>query len=88
MCYGPDNQSLIPSKRRTLLFSTVAAKACTSWKRSAVLCGKEEVGEYLLLSESVGSLSYSEYNTDNELNDHALLDVVVNTGSDEDDNIM
>jgi hypothetical protein len=45
------------------------------------------VGEHLLLSEPEGILSYSEYDTDNELNDYALLDVVVNNGSDEDDNI-
>jgi hypothetical protein len=45
------------------------------------------VGEYLLLSESEGSLQYSEFYSDNELDDHALLHVVVNDGSDEDYNI-
>jgi hypothetical protein len=47
----------------------------------------EEVGEYLLLSESEESLSDSEFDTDNELDDCALPDAVVNDGSDEDDSV-
>jgi hypothetical protein len=46
-----------------------------------VLCDEAKEGE------SEGSLSHSEYDTNNELNDNALLDVVENDGSDEDDNI-
>lgn len=45
-----------------------------------------EVGEYLLLSESGGSLSYSEFDADNEVDDPDL-DAVVNDGSNEDDSI-
>jgi hypothetical protein len=52
-----------------------------------VLHDEEEVGEYLLLSESEGNSSDSELDTDNELDDHAILDVMVNDGSDEDDSI-
>jgi hypothetical protein len=52
-----------------------------------VLHEEVEVGEYLLLSESKGSLLDLEFDTDNELDDCALLDVVVTYGSDEDDNI-
>jgi hypothetical protein len=64
----------------------VAAKASISKQQSAVL-SDEEVGEHLLLSESEESLSDSEFDTDNVQDDHAFLDVVVNDGSDEDDNI-
>lgn len=56
-----------------------------SYKQSIVLCDESEVGEYLLLSASGGSLPYSEYDTGNELNDHVLLGVVINNDSDEDD---
>jgi hypothetical protein len=52
-----------------------------------VLHDEAEVGENLLLSKSEGSLSYLEIDNDSELDYHALLDVVVNDGSDEDDNI-
>jgi hypothetical protein len=44
-----------------------------------VLC--DEVGEYLLLSESEQNLSDSESDTENELDNCALLDAVVNDGS-------
>jgi hypothetical protein len=54
----------------------IAALASTSKKQSAVLCDEEEVGAYLLLSESEGSLSYLQFVTDNELDDHVLIDVV------------
>jgi hypothetical protein len=67
--------------------SQVAGMASTNKKRLAVLRDEEEVGEYLLLSESEESLSDSEFDTDNEMDDHALLDVVVNNGRNEDDSI-
>jgi hypothetical protein len=64
----------------------IATKASTTKKQSGVLHDEVEVGEYLLLSESGGSLSYSEFDADSELDDPALLDAVVNDSSDEDDN--
>jgi hypothetical protein len=42
------------------------------------------MGDYLLLSESERSVSFD---TDHELDDRGLLDVVVNDGSDGDDSI-
>jgi cytochrome c556 len=45
------------------------------------------VGEYLPPSESEGSLSGLEFGTDNELDDRALPELVVNDGSEENDNI-
>jgi hypothetical protein len=42
-----------------------AAKASTNNKWSAVLCDEAEMGEFLCLSESKGSLSYSVFDTDN-----------------------
>jgi cytochrome c556 len=62
----------------------VAAMASMSKKRSAVFC-EDEVRECLLLSELEQSLSDSEFDTENELDNHAFLDAVVNYGSDEDD---
>jgi hypothetical protein len=53
-------------------------------KQSAVLCD-DEVEEYLLLSKSEQSLSDSEFDTENELDDCTFLDAVVNDGNDEDD---
>jgi hypothetical protein len=47
----------------------------------------DEVGEYLLLSESEESLSDLEFDTDNELDDDALLNVVLYDGNDEDDSV-
>jgi hypothetical protein len=44
----------------------------------------DEVGVYLLQSESEESLSGSEFDTGNELDDYALLDVVLNDGNIED----
>jgi hypothetical protein len=46
------------------------------------------VGEYLFVSESEESLSDSEFDRDNELDNCALLDDVVNDDSDEDDIIQ
>jgi hypothetical protein len=43
------------------------------------------VGEYLLVSESEESLLDSDFDSDNELDDCALLDVVVNDDIDEED---
>jgi hypothetical protein len=64
----------------------IAAKASTSKKQSAVLHDKGEVGEYLLVSESEGSfIRFRIWH--NELDDPALLDVVVNEGSDEGDSV-
>jgi hypothetical protein len=65
----------------------VAAKASTSKKQLAVLHNKGEVGEYVLLSESEGSLSGLEFDNNNELDDRALLDVVVKDGSNEGDSV-
>jgi hypothetical protein len=48
------------------------------------LC-EDEVRECLLLSESEQSLSDSKFDTENELDDHAFLDAVVNDGCNEDD---
>jgi hypothetical protein len=57
--------------------------ACTSKKQPDVL--HDEVGEYLLPSESEGSSSDFELDTDNELDDRALPALVVNDGSEEND---
>jgi hypothetical protein len=48
-------------------------------KWSFALCD-EEGGEYLHLSESEENLSDSELDAENELDDRALLDAVVNDG--------
>jgi hypothetical protein len=50
-----------------------------------VLC--DEVGKYLLVSESEERSSDLEFGSDNELHDFALLDVV-NNDSNEDDSIV
>jgi hypothetical protein len=63
------------------------AMASTSRKRSAVLCD-DDVKECLLASESEESLSDSELDSENELDDCDHLDVVVDDGSDEDDIIQ
>jgi hypothetical protein len=60
--------------------------ASSSRKQSAVLCG-DELGEYLHVSESEENLSDLEFDTDNELDDCALFDVV-NGDSDKDDDII
>jgi hypothetical protein len=57
--------------------------ACTSKKQPDVL--HNEVGEYLLPSESEGSSSDFELDIDNELDDRALPALVVNDGSEEND---
>jgi hypothetical protein len=54
------------------------AKASIMEKQSAVLNDEVETGEYLLLSKSEGSSTNSEFDTDSELEDHALLDAMVN----------
>jgi hypothetical protein len=59
----------------------------TSSKRSGVLCD-EEVEEYLPVSEYEKSLSHLECYSDNELDDCALLEAVVNGDSDEHDDII
>jgi hypothetical protein len=59
------------------------AKASNMEKQSAVLSDEVETGEYLVLSKSEGSSTNSKF--DIELNDHALLDAMVNDGSNEDD---
>jgi hypothetical protein len=59
------------------------AVASTSRKRSALLCD-DEVKECLLGSESEESLSDSEFDSENELDDCAFLDVVVDDNNDED----
>jgi hypothetical protein len=46
------------------------------------------MGKYLLVSEYEGSLSDSGSDSDNELDDCALHDVVVNGDSEDDDNII
>jgi hypothetical protein len=46
-----------------------------------MLDDNENVEEYLCLSESEKSLSESEFDTDNELDDQALLHDVINDGS-------
>jgi hypothetical protein len=61
--------------------------ASTSRKRSAVLCD-DDVKEFLLGKESEESLSESEFGSENELDDCALLDVVVDDNSDDDDIIQ
>jgi hypothetical protein len=55
--------------------------------RSAALCD-DKVKECLLGSESEESLSDSEFDSDNELDDCALLNVVVDGDSDKDDDII
>jgi hypothetical protein len=57
--------------------------ASTSRKRTAVL--RDEEVEYLLQSESEQSLSDSDGDTEDELEDRALIDTVITEGSDEDD---
>jgi hypothetical protein len=57
--------------------------ACTSKKQPDVL--HDEVGEYLLPSESEGSLSDLELDMDNKLDDRALPELMVNDGSEEND---
>jgi hypothetical protein len=54
----------------------VATMASTSKKCSAVLC--EEELECLLQSDSDQSLSDSDFDTENELEDHAVLDTMRN----------
>jgi hypothetical protein len=61
----------------------VAAIASTSRKRSAVL--RDDELEYLLQFKSKQSLSDSDFDTENDLEDRALLHTVVSDGSDEDD---
>jgi hypothetical protein len=63
------------------------AMASTSSKRSAVLCD-DKVKECLLGSKFEESLSDSEFDSENELDDCALLDVVVDDNSGEDDDIQ
>jgi hypothetical protein len=63
------------------------AMASTSRKRSAVLCD-DDVKECLLTSEPEESLSDSEFDSENELDDCALLDVAVDDDSDEEDIIQ
>jgi hypothetical protein len=46
-----------------------------------MLHDSENMEEYLHLRESEKRLSESEFDIDNELDDHALLDAVVNYGS-------
>jgi hypothetical protein len=50
--------------------------------QSAVL--RDEVGEYLLLGKPEQSLSDSKFDAENELNNCAFLDNVINDRSDED----
>lgn len=52
-----------------------------------MLCD-EEVGNVYLISESEERSSDLEFGSDNELHDFALLDVVVNNDSNEDDSIV
>jgi hypothetical protein len=59
--------------------------ASTSRKCTAVL--RDEELEYLLQSESEQSLSDSDFETKDELEDRALLNTVINEGSDEDDSV-
>jgi hypothetical protein len=61
--------------------------ASTSRKRSAILCD-DEVKECLLGSKCEESLLDSEFDSENELDDCALLDGVVDDNSDEDDDIQ
>jgi hypothetical protein len=61
--------------------------ASTSTKQSVVL-RDDEVGECLLGTEYEKSLSDSEFDSDNELDDCALHEVVVDDDSDEDDDII
>jgi hypothetical protein len=61
----------------------VATMASTSKKRSAVLCDEEL--ECLLQSDSDQSLSDSNFDTENELDDRAVLDAMRNEHSDVDD---
>jgi hypothetical protein len=61
----------------------VATMASTSKKRSAVF--RDEELECLLQSDSDQSLSDSDFDTDNELEDRAVLDTMRNENSDEDD---
>jgi hypothetical protein len=61
--------------------------ASTSRKHPAVL-HDDEVREYLLVSEYEKSLSDLEFDSDNQLDDCALLDIVVNGDSYEDDDII
>jgi hypothetical protein len=65
----------------------VEAMASTSRKHSAVVCD-DEVKECLLGSESEEILSDSEFDSENELDDCALLDVVVDDNNDEDNDIQ
>jgi hypothetical protein len=68
--------------------------AVSTWKPWRLLAGSnkllcdDEVKECLLGSESEEILSYSEFHSENELDDCALLDVVVDDNSDEDDIIQ
>lgn len=61
----------------------VVVIASTSRKHTAVL--HDEEVEYLLQSESEQSLSDLDFDTENELEDRALLDTVINEASNEDD---
>jgi hypothetical protein len=61
----------------------VAAMASTSKKRSAVL--RDEKLECLLLIDSKRNLSESDSDTENELEDRAVLDTMRNEDSHEDD---
>jgi hypothetical protein len=63
----------------------VTAMASTSKKRSAVL--RDDELECLLLSDSEQSSSESDFDTENELEDRAVLDTVRNEDSDEDDRV-
>jgi hypothetical protein len=61
--------------------------AFASRKWPAVLCDYE-IGDCLLDSESEESLSDSECDSENEFDDCAVLNVVVNGESDQDDTIQ
>jgi hypothetical protein len=65
---------------------SAARMASTSRKCTAVL--RDEELEYLLQCESEQSLSDSDFDTENELEDRALLDTVINEDSDEDYSAM
>jgi hypothetical protein len=61
--------------------------ASASRKRSAIL-SNDKMGEYVLVSESEESLLDSEFDPDTVLNGCALLDVMVDSDTDEDDDAI
>jgi hypothetical protein len=69
-----------------VLVPQLANSVCDGWpKQETFSCLSDEELHCLLESDSEQSLSESDFDTENELYDRALIDAVGNEGSDEDE---